>query len=529
MTGSTGELPIGPLHDRIEHLHRIGSGELPLAAFAPGALAVHIIGLLLDPCFDALPQAERRTVLFRVLLIYSGSWNSAGRAIIPAVERVLAGLLAEPERDLDALCVAYDLLYFLYWCWDTSVADQVGFGSQVVAPFAAAIRAAEAPEPTGDKTLNGQRTVNHRVGYLAEFVTPGPGNAIAVANRVLLRTLARAGKAYRPILYAWMFHDPGTLADYEALGVEVRAITAASPAERIALTEAAIRADRPDVLMTDMNASLPAVLFERRSAPLQVFYQFGMPIWPLRNIDAVFHVWDFDRALVGFDQAICTELTIPYDLTRFASTPDPELVAIERAQLPLGRLIGTYGRLAKITPEFLRAVADAISDIPDVTVVLGGVGDADPINRRLAALGMIGRCVVLAHHVNGHVWGHLMDVFLDTFPQPGGASCLEVIAKGKPVVSMFAGEAPNLMREQRVRSLVAGTVADYSAIVRQLLTKPMFYARACSETRALAARYPTEDDYLRDITRAIDALRAWRSGSRLFRWAERFWTRRGQL
>jgi hypothetical protein len=214
----------------------------------------------------------------------------------------------------------------------------------------------------------------------------------------------------------------------------VRAITAASPAERIALTEAAIRADRPDVLMTDMNASLPAVLFERRSAPLQVFYQFGMPIWPLRNIDAVFHVWDFDRALVGFDQAICTELTIPYDLTRFASTPDPELVASERAQLPLGRLIGTYGRLAKITPEFLRAVTDAISDIPDVTVVLGGVGDADPINRTLAALGMIGRCVVLAHHVNGHVWGHLMDVFLDTFPQPGGASCLEVIAKGKPVV-----------------------------------------------------------------------------------------------
>jgi hypothetical protein len=516
VTASAGELPTGSLHDRIEHLHRIGSDEVPLAAFSPEALADHIIALLIDPCFGVLPQAERRIVLFRVLLIYSGSWHSAGRAIIPAVEHVLAGLLAEPEHDLDALSVAYDLLYFLYWCWDTSVADQLGFGSRVVARFAAAVRADQPPEP-----VRGRLPANQRVGYLAEFLTPGPGNAIAGANEVLLRILARAGKPYRPILYAWMFHDPGTLSKYEALGVEVRAISADSPAERIAMTEAAILTDRPDVLMTDMNASLPTVLFERRLAPLQVFYQFGMPIWPLRNIDAVFHVWDFDRAMIGFDPAICTELKIPYDLTRFAGAPDPQLMATERARLPAGRLIGTYGRLAKITPEFLGAVADAVSAIPEVTVVLGGVGDAAPINRALAALGMTDRCVVVAHHVNGHLWGHLMDVFLDTFPQPGGASCLEVIAKGKPVVSMLAGDAANLVREQRVPSLVANTVADYSAIVRRLLREPAFHARASAETRSLAASFPTEDDYLRNITRAIDVLRARRSGRGLFRWAGR--------
>jgi glycosyltransferase involved in cell wall biosynthesis len=508
VAGVTEAFPTGPLAKRIDHLHQMGSPAQPYDAFGAEPLVAEIIGILGDPGFGAMSQGDRGAVLFRILLIYSGTWNQAGRLVIPAVEAALAQLLAEPEHNLDVLCVAYDLLYFLYWCWEPAVAQQLGFARNVVAPFAAAVRAQLPPRGRRDRFRQQLRTVNRRVGYLAEFVSPGPGNAIAGANQVLLRTLAEAGGPYRPILYAWMFHDPDSLAAYEAMGVEVRMIRSDSPGQRAALAEAAIRADAPDVLLTDMNAAVPAVLFERRVAPLQVFYQFGLPLWPLANIDAVFHVWDFDRAVVGFDPGICTELKIPYSLERFAQPADPVLLAAERKLLPAGRLVGTYGRLAKVTPEFLAAVAVAIRDVPDVTVVLGGSGDPGPIHQVLAQLGCADRFSVHARYVQGHLWGHLLDAFLDTFPQPGGASCLEVIAKGKPVICLAGSEASNLAREQRVPALVARDANGYGAILHRLLTDPDFATEAATATHVLAASFPTEADYGRDLTGAIDRLRA---------------------
>ena len=242
-----------------------------------------------------------------------------------------------------------------------------------------------------------------------------------------------------------------------------------------------------------------------------------MPVWPVSQVDAVFRCWDFDFGKAGLGGRPHKQLMVPYDLARFAGPADPELLRRECADLPGGRLIGAYGRLSKITPAFIDAVAAGIARHPDVTVVFGGNGDGAPIRDRVAAIGLADQFVVFDRFVDGHVWGHLLAVFLDTFPQPGGASCLEMIAKHKPVVSLVTSEAANLAREQRAKSLVAVDPDAYARILDRLLGDSQFYDAACEQTRRLAALYPDEASYRVSLTTAIEKLR--HPGRLLSRWA----------
>ena len=498
--------PLIELRARIVRLNQVGTDERPITSVISDVLLAEIQAIIDVPYFSSLTYNERSSVLYRIHLLYSSSWHASGSKLIPSVERVFHRISADDSAPLNAICIAYDLLYFLYWCWNTSIDDQVTFGANVVVPFCAAIRRRREHENDGRPAAQSKPHAR-RVGYLAEFLSLGPGNAIAVANGVILRALATASRDFRPILYAWMFHDPDILAEYTALGVEVRAITASSPAERIEILRGMIGEDAPEVLITDMNAAVPTALFENCVAPIQIFYQFGMPVWPVSQVDAVFHCWDFDFSKAGLSGRPHKQLMVPYDLSRFAGPADPELLRRERAVLPGGRLIGAYGRLSKITPAFLDAVAAGIARHRDVTVVFGGSGDCAPIRDKVAAMGLADRFVVLDRFVDGHVWGHLLDVFLDTFPQPGGASCLEVIAKGKPVVSLVTSEAANLAREQRVRSLVAANPNTYARILDRLLGDLQFYNAASARTRRLAALHPDEASYRVSLTTAIEELR----------------------
>lgn len=504
------------IKERIARLDLVGSAARPVDSVAPEDVLAEGLAILDATEFAVLTPHERSAVLYRLHLIYSGSWHASGLQIIPAAERAAQALFADDEAPLAALCVAYDLLFFLYWCWYTSAEQQIAFGTNVVAPFCAAVARRKAVNSLPPPALAQRKRRTRRVGYLAQFVSPGPGNAIAGANAVILRALAAMADDEPPVLYAWLFHDPDTLAAYTALGVEVRAVIGNSTAERIETLRGMIADDSPDVLITDMNSALPAALFSERVAPLQIFYQFGMPIWPVPEVDAVFHVWDFDRAAAGLGHCPHLPLTIPYDLARFACSPDPQALAAERAVLPPGRLIGTYGRLSKVTPVFLDAVAAGIAGHPDVTVVFGGSGDGGPIRDRIDAMGLSERFVVIERFVDGHVWGAMLHVFLDTFPQPGGAACLEVIAKGKPVVGLVTSEAANLAKDERVQSLTARDATEYARILDRLLADPQAYAAACRETRELAARYPDEAAYRIKLQRAIARLRRGRCPASLW-------------
>ncbi len=478
-----------------------GNSPVAIAAIDSEALTTNIIALFDDPGFEKLDHNERTWIFATIWRIYTETGHSSGLRIIPSAERQLGILAKEPEIHLTSLCIAYDLLYFLYWFWSNSIDEQRGFADNVVRPFSAAIRR-NLPAPTVEAQAIREKPI---VGLLAQHLSPTPGNALAFANMLVLRSLSAAG--YRTALFAWSHHDPATLAKVKAMGVDVHVVhqdwSTHSMISRIRATEALLRDVKPDVLITEMNSALPAVLFERRVAPVQIFYQTGLPYWPLKHLDGILNSWGVDPEKLEFPPEKCFFIPAPLDLPEYSKDIDSTAIVEERKKFPSGRLIGCYGRISKVTPAYIRTAAAIVETLDDVTVIIGGPGDAQPIRNAIAETNCAHKFLVVEGFVDGQIWGRLLDVFLDTYPQPGGLAVLEMIAKSKPAVHMTDVNVPNFGKF-KVPELVATKPQTYIEISQRLLTDKKFYDEMTRATASLSATHPNEQDYAAVLSSAIN-------------------------
>ena len=433
--------------------------------------------------------------------VFSQTWHASGVALIPTLERVLRNALeAAPQVGLDRLCGLYETLYFLYFYMASHQSEMRGFGDNVVRPFAAALRdgslggelSAATRRPLGDKPL--------RLGYLSQYASD---NAVGFFADRLLRALSRHfPDSYRLALYAWREYDSEWLASLERSGVLVRRFMANSTVECAATVGEAIAADAIDILITDQNTWLPTVLFERRVAPVQIHNNMGgLPFWPLENVDAILRIDVDDPSVEGVEIEKCFPVGLgPWDVPWLAPDIDPALVSAERARFqPSVRLIGNYGRLAKITPDFMSVAAELVSRHPDLGVVIGGQGNGAWIRDFIVKRGLEKRIHIVDEWVEGHVWGYMMDVFLDSFPTQGGMSRREMMAKGRPVVSMQS----SWTQFEGVPVLIARDRDAYIDIVSRLLTDPEFYRSACEATQELVRSGMNHHDYAAAVDDAI--------------------------
>ncbi len=486
---------------RIEFIRDISHPAIEAMGF--DRLCAEIQEILRDPLFQSWPLERQLPMVERVHAIYTWYPDASGRSLIPALERLFHRGLATPGIALDALCLFHDFLYFLHWYWSPSWDSMRGVADKVMKPAAAVIRKgsvaglpAMMPRPVGREPL--------RLGYLAQFVLLG--NPIGRGVGDVLDGLSRyLPGTYELMLYAWSEYDDAMMAMLADQGITVRRFTATSMSERISAVAEAIAADRIDILITDMNTALPAVLFERRVAPVQIFFQNGLPFWPLANIDGVFRIEFYDPKLDGFDPDICFNLGLGAWTQRqyeYAPPVEPARIAAERARFPpASKLAGIYGRLAKITPDFLQIITELLARHPQLVVLLGGTGDGKWIRDFIADRGLAGRLVLVDEYVDGHIWGHLLDVFLDTSVDVTVAG-REIMAKGKPIVSL---RTPTHERE-RVAMLIGDNRAMYIDLVSRLIEDRDFYEAACAATRDFVAAQPGERQYIAAVHDALKAI-----------------------
>jgi len=458
-----------------------------------------------DPAFAEAPLARQVALVVHVLALYSQSWHAEGRRFVVPIEGVLRRCIDAEATPINDLCTIYDALLFLYWYSDVSIDAQSGFSTGCVEPFAALMRAR-----TGAVSRTPVRSIKPPIhlAYLAQFGRLSAADPISAAAFALLTGLVRyfPGR-YRVTLIAWMFHDGSSALAFESAGIKVIRIGEGNTAERIQAVRAAILADPADILVSDMNTALPTVIFEQRLAPVQMFYQLGLPFWPICNLDGVFRVWNTAPQRMGFTAEQCFQLNGPWDLEALAPPVDAQAVQDLRTQIaPTGLIIGSYGRLIKITPDYLALILRLVEAHPEITVAIGGSGDAEPIQHFIAQHRLEQRVRLFAGHVDGHLWGHVLDIFLDTFPLHGGASCREMIAKGKPVVSLYDGDMPNLAEEERARALVAHSLDGYGAIASRLIQDAASRAEAMEATLDLARSRPRQADYAAKADEAFSTL-----------------------
>jgi hypothetical protein len=326
---------------------------------------------------------------------------------------------------------------------------------------------------------------------MAEFAYNGAGNALALVVETLLASLSEyhAGE-YELFLYAWMHKSPEFIERITSLGVTVRSFDLGEYSEQeLSRLRQSFFDDQIDVAITDMNSAVPHYLFESRVAPLQIFYQLGLPFWRLQNLEAVFQGWQIAPESLGFRPDQCYAVPAPKTARDINPWVDEERVQAERDRFPQSKyIIGFYGRLVKITPAHCEIISRILQRHADTIVVLGGTGNSLPILSFIKEHHLEERLFVVNEFVDGHVWGHFLDVFLDTFPLTGGYSCREVIAKGKPIVHMLSDEMPNLntFLDPELQAADANTYVDH---VSRLLTDAACHRRACERAIAISREH----------------------------------------
>jgi hypothetical protein len=446
-------------------------------------------------------QGEYREVLRRGLRWYDADRARPANALLGAIEHAIRTWGSAPAPDIDVLCDFGDFLFHAVWSFEASSVEQCRIGRPAMTALAEALarghppRARPAPIPTGPLC---------HVMYVAMYADPR--DPITVGLRHLAPAILANPDCFRLTVIAWCDHTPDFLAWLRDIGASVHALTANRPEELVLAIESLVAADPPDIAISDMNTPIPTALFARGLAPAQIFLQGGLPLWPLPRLDAVFNSFGFDPEIAGWGSARMLPFAPPWDLAKL--NPPPIATEEARAAEDLagdGVLLGTYGRLVKVTPPLLRAVERILLARPDARFVTGGSGDAGPISAFIAASPAGARMRVIEGYVPGQAWGRRIDIGLDTWPLTGGESARELIAKGKPVVMTRSAEMPAL-EAQRDPALVAGDWDEFVAITTALIDDPDKRAAAGARALALAERMADPAAFAHAVAQALAAV-----------------------
>lgn len=98
-------------------------------------------------------------------------------------------------------------------------------------------------------------------------------------------------------------------------------------------------------------------------------------------------------------------------------------------------ILGSIGRLVKIeSKKYLDSVAEIMYKNPNTIFLACGDGDPKKIIKMVEDLKLLDR-FYFEGHVDSHIYGHVIDLFLDSFPLRNGESAAEFRNKGKMVLT----------------------------------------------------------------------------------------------
>jgi glycosyltransferase involved in cell wall biosynthesis len=193
---------------------------------------------------------------------------------------------------------------------------------------------------------------------------------------------------------------------------------------------------------------------------------------------------------------------------------------IDRATLgvrPDALILGTYGRLVKCSNSYIEAVRTILEADPRAELLLAG----PVIDREIAALnsGFAGSSAGQRVHVLGPRQGQVpallraTDVYLDSFPWPGGQSVLEAMWAGLPIVAMRHAPETSLdplsigptsstserFLPREVELAPAGDVDAYVRLALAYLRDPARRRRDGTHVREHVLRHYSHDGFMQRL------------------------------
>lgn len=244
---------------------------------------------------------------------------------------------------------------------------------------------------------------------------------------------------------------PKEIAKFQALGIEYFSAQAPfatqgyyfSHLQKALYIRERIIDDGVDILIVPVSGyDISDFIFATRAAPEQIFWSHGNFEFDIEGIDKrITHIAAQSQRIESdypFEHFDFQTDEVYLGLDEEQHKKDAEAV---RARFPESTVIlGAIGRLMKVdSPEYLQTVAKIMHECPDTVYLACGTGNEDSIKAQVEALGISDR-FYFEGWIKPDIYGYVIDVYLDTFPETGGQSVVEYGEKNRGISIVAKGE-----------------------------------------------------------------------------------------
>jgi len=193
-----------------------------------------------------------------------------------------------------------------------------------------------------------------------------------------------------------------------------------------------ILSDGVDILIHGACYDINDFLVVSRIAPKQIYWIHGNFEFDIPNIDKrISHISEksyMKQSHYGvehFDGRTDDMFTNPDE------DAYKQKASILRNKFPQNTIIlGAIGRLVKIDNyEYLEAVAQIMMQCEDTIYLACGDGNIDSVRQKAIEVGIPMDRFFFEGHVDPHLYGYIIDVYLNTFPERSGEALNEFLAK----------------------------------------------------------------------------------------------------
>jgi hypothetical protein len=154
-------------------------------------------------------------------------------------------------------------------------------------------------------------------------------------------------------------------------------------------------------------------------------------------------------------------------------------------------VMGTFSRYEKISEGFLEMVSNLLENNKNRKVIIAGTNDRSKANKILKKFINNNQAIVMGFS-DVHILGNCCDVFIDTFPFPCGFSAIEIMAKGKPTLTI---NNPNLhnYKKSRIDELIFDNENKLNEGLIELENNSKFYNEMSKKSVKIAQNYDNSE------------------------------------
>jgi len=200
--------------------------------------------------------------------------------------------------------------------------------------------------------------------------------------------------------------------------------------------------DKIDYLIGGGGYDIPIFLFATRTAPKQLFWSHGSCVNDFEGIDE--RISHFEQECKQgswkiFNVPIAEEFLIGSENDKEQGEAIKKQFLQEFGEETV--IFGTIGRLIKVdSEEYLKTVAEIMKENPNTIYLACGDGNIESIKQKISKYGIDEKRFIFTGHINPHVYGWVIDIWLNTFPLVGGQAVDEFRAKENGIIIHFPAD-----------------------------------------------------------------------------------------